>query len=118
MVDQTTGSHEESIELILRIHFLDGIKKATNNIVTARSLTTGENNPDVHLLCVFLVTLYKFYKRHTIRIGEEFLDFFLITNTLSRFSFYNLNSTLKALGKFRLISSTLLLQKTDFHFAN
>ena len=89
MVNQATRTHEETIKAVGWVQLLQCIKKTTNDIVTARSLTATEDNTHVHLGVVSLVTRYELYERHTISVREELLDFFLIVYTLSRSTFFH-----------------------------
>ena len=89
MVNQATRTHEETIKAVGWVQLLQCIKKTTNDIVTARSLTATEDNTHVHFGVVSLVTRYELYERHTISVREELLDFFLIVYTLSRSTFFH-----------------------------
>ena len=115
MVYETTRAEDETVETVLGVELLDLVEKTCDDVVTTRSLTTAKDNTHIHLLRVGLGSGLKLYDGHTIGIGEEFLDFLLITYTLSGLTFLNLHSTLKRLGELRLISGSGELQCTFFH---
>ena len=117
MVNQATRPHKKTVDLVICVHLLDCIEDTTDYIMPAWRLTSRENNAYVNFVRCLFVTRNKFYKRHAISVREQFLDFVLITYTLSRLAFLYLYGTLKTLWKLRLILSTSLLQKTHFHFS-
>ena len=115
MVYQTARTQDETIKTVLGVQLLDLVEETGNHVVSARSLTTRENDTYVHLRVVSLCSRYKLYDRHTVGIREQLLDFFLITNTLSGLTFLNLYCSLKRLRQLRLISGSRHLQCTFFH---
>ena len=118
MVNKTTRTHKEAIDLVLWVELLDSVEDTTDYVVSTRSLTTRKDDTYVHLLSYSLFTWNELDKRHSVGVREHFLDFFLIAYTLCWLAFFYLNGTLKTLWQFWLISSSLSLQKTFFHFYN
>ena len=118
MVNKTTRTHKETIELVLWIELLNCIEDTTDYVVSTRSLTTRKDDTYVHLLASSFLTRNELDKRHSVSVREHFLDFFLIAYTLCWLAFFYLNGTLKTLWQFWLISSSLSLQKTCFHCYN
>ena len=117
VVNQTTRTHQEAIELAVLVERLDTVIKTADNIVTTRSLTARENDTYVDSGIVLALGRNKLYYGHTIGIGEEGLDFLLVANTLSSGTFLSLYSTLKGLGQLRLVSCSCNLQCTFFHLS-
>ena len=116
MVNKTARTHEEAIDLVLRVHLLHCVEDTADDIVTARCLTTGKDHTDIHLAVGRLLTGHKLDKRHPVSIREKLLDFFLVTYTLGRSSLFYADSTFEALRQLWLILGTGFLQKTLFHF--
>ena len=79
MLNQAAGAAQKTIELILRIEIFQAIKKATNNVMTTRGLTTRKNHANVHRLEILFFALNHLDDGHSIRVREECLDFFLIS---------------------------------------
>ena len=115
MVNQTARTEDEAEETVLGIQLLNSIEKTGNHIMSTRGLTATEDDTDIHLCCVSNVALLEFDKRHSVSVGEESLDFFLVIHALSGSTFFYLYCTLKSLWQFRLISSPCQLQCTFFH---
>ena len=115
VVDQTARTEDEAVETVLGIEFLDGIEETRDDVMTARSLTTAEDHADVHHLRVGFLAGHELHQRHTVGVGEQLLDFFLIAYTLCGFTFLYLNSSLQAFRQFGQISCAFNLQKTFFH---
>ena len=115
MVNQTTRTQDESEETVLGVQFLNLIEQTGNHVMTTRSLTTRQDDTNVHLLGVSLSSRLKLYDRHTIGVGEQLLDLFLITYTLGSFTLLDLHSTLQSLWQLGLISGSRDLQCTFFH---
>ena len=115
MVYQTARAENETIEAVFGIQTLNGIKQTGNHVVTTRSLTTRKDDTNVHLLGVGLGSGLKLYDRHTVGVGEQLLDFFLVTYTLCSVTFLYFYCTLKSLRQLRLVSGTSNLQCTFFH---
>ena len=115
VINQTTRTHEETVDLVVGVHLLHGIEDTANDVVTTRSLTTGKDDTDVHLTCCLFVTGDKLDERHSISVGEKLLDFFLITYALGRLSLLYFYGTLQTLGELGLVLCTCFLQKTCLH---
>ena len=115
MVYQTTRTEDETIETVLRIQLLDLVEKTGNNVVTARSLTTAEDDTNIHLGMIGLSSWLELYDRHTVGVREQLLDFFLVANTLSGLTFLDFYCTLKSLRQLGLIGGSCNLQCTFFH---
>ena len=49
MVYETTRAEDETVETVLRVEFLDLVEQTRNHVMTARSLTTTEDDTHVHL---------------------------------------------------------------------
>ena len=71
--------------------------------MSARSLTTTENDTHIHALVLSLFTGFELYNGHTISVRKQLLDFFLIVNTLCRSSLLDLHSSLKCLRQLGLV---------------
>ena len=115
MVYQSARTQDETVQTVLRVQLLNLIVQTGNHIVTTRSLTTRQNDTDIHLSSVGLCSGFKLYNRHTIGVGEELLDFFLIAHTLCGSTFFYFYCSLERLRQFGLIGSSCLLQCTFFH---
>ena len=115
MIDKTARTEDKTEETVLWVQLLDLVEQTCNHIVTARSLTTRKDDTDVHLLIVSRGSRFKLDDRHTIGIGEQLLDGFLVTYTLGRLTFLDFHCSLKSLRQFRLIGSPCNLQCTFFH---
>ena len=115
MIHQSARTQDETIETVLGVQLLDLVEKTGNYVVSARSLTTRQDDTNVHLLGVGLSSRLKLYDRHTIGIGEQLLNLFLITYTLGSLTLLDFHSTLKSLRQLGLISGSRNLQCTFFH---
>ena len=115
MINQTARTQDETEETVLGVQLLDLIEKTGNHVVSARSLTTRQDDTNVHLLVVGLCSGLKLYDRHTVGVREQLLDLFLITNTLGSLTLFNFHSTLQRLRQLGLISGSRDLQCTFFH---
>ena len=115
MVNQTTRSHQETIQLAVRIERLHSVIKTTDNVVAARSLTTTKDDTYVEWLQSLLFASLKSNNWHTISIGEHGLNLILVTYTLGGCTLYSYYRTLQSLWKFGLIGSTSYLQCAFFH---
>ena len=115
MVYQTARTQDETIKTVGGIQTLHSIKQTGNHVVTARSLTTTKDNTHIHGLVALLFTGNELYERHSVGIGEESLDFFLVVNTLSGSTFYSFYCALQSTGQLGLIGCSCNLQCTFFH---
>ena len=64
--------------------------------MSTRSLTAAEDDTHIHTGIVHLIRLLKLDQRHTIGIGEERLDLFLIIHTLGGSTLFHLYRPLKS----------------------
>jgi hypothetical protein len=55
------------------------------------------------------------YDRHTVGVGEQLLDVFLVAYTLGGLTLLNFHCTLESLGQLGLIGGSCHLQSTFFH---
>ena len=118
MVNQAARTQNKAIQFAVFVQLLDTVENTGNHIVTARSLSTGKDNTHVHCGEVnHLIGSFKLNQRHSVRIGEQFLDFFLVSNRLSSCAFCSLNSSFQRFRKFGLIGSPCNLQCTFSHFS-
>ena len=115
VINQSTRAKDKTIETILGIELLDGVKQASDDIMTARSLSARKNNAHVHLGRVSLITFHELNERHSVSVGEKLLDILLVVNTLCRSTLLHFYSSLKSLRQFWLVSRTSPLQCTFFH---
>ncbi len=84
VLDQSGGSHQESVELALGIKRLNTIKDPRDHIVSTGGLTTGQEDTyiDRVVLGVGIFPLLKGDARHTVGVGEELLDSLLVSYRL------------------------------------
>ena len=82
MINETAGAHQEAIETVFGVQLLNLVEQTGNNVVATRSLTSTEDHTNVHSLGGLALSGNKLYQRHTVGIGEELFDFFLIVNAL------------------------------------
>ena len=115
VVYETARTHKETIKMVLGVQLLDTIEKTTDHIVSTRSLTTAEDNSHIHLCGIHHFSWFKLYERHSVGVGEEGFDFFLIVNALCRSTFLDFHCALKCLRQLRLIGCSCNLQCTFFH---
>ena len=115
MVNQTTRAEDESEETVLGVELLDLVEETSDNIVTTRSLATAEDDTHVHFLGIGLCGRFKLYDRHTIGVGEQLLNLFLVAYALCGLTFLDFDCTLKSLRQLGLISGSRQLQCTFFH---
>ena len=115
VVNETTGTHQESIEFVLGIEFFDGIKEAADDVVSAGGLSSAEDDANIHFLAFCHVARNELDEWHAIGVGEEFLDFLLVVNTLSRSTLLHFDGSLQSLWQFGLIGCPSLLQCAFFH---
>ena len=112
-VNKTRRTSEEAVQLIVRIQRFKTVKETGDDVVTAGSLTSGENHTHVERLCFRLLTFdfrlrYRFHSndRQTVRVREEFLDLLLVCNRLCFLAFYKTNRALQCYRHLRLIALT------------
>ena len=115
MVNKTTRTKDETIKTILGVQLLNLIKEAGNDVMATRSLTTRQDDTYVHLLRVALSSGHELYERHTIGIGEQLFDFFLVCHALRGSTLFHTDGTLKRFRQLGLVGGTRHLQCTFFH---
>ena len=106
MVYQTARAQDKAIQLVGRIEFLDSVEQAGDDIVSARSLAARKDDTHVHGSKFLGFAFHQLQQRHSVRVGEQFLNFFLVSYRLSRFAFLYLNGAQQRFRQFRLISSS------------
>ena len=79
MVNETTRTEDETIELVSWVERLHTVEETRNHVVTARSLTTREDNTYVESRKFLSLTCLECNNRHSISVREQRLDFILIT---------------------------------------
>ena len=115
MVNQTAGAHQETVQLAVGVQRLHTVIKATDYIVTARSLTTGKDDTHVDGFHLGSFAFLKCDNGHSVGVGEHSLDFILVSYTLSCGTFFGNHCTLQCFGQLGLIGSTGNLQCALFH---
>ena len=115
MVYQTARTEDETVETVLRVKLLDLVEETCNHVMAARSLTAGKDNTHVHLRIVSLSSRLKLHDGHSISVGEQLFDLFLVAYTLGGLTLLDFHSTLKSLRQLRLVSGSCQLQCTFFH---
>ena len=118
VVNQTARSHKETVELRVLVQRLNTVVETADDIVTARSLTTREDDTYVDGFLVLALSRNELNNRHSVSVGEQSLNLFLITYTLCGCALLNLYRTLKSFWQLWLISSPCNLQCTFFHNIN
>ena len=83
-LDQTGRTAQETVELVGWVKFLQSVKQTADHVVTAGSLSTGQDNAYVHYgqCCGSLAAGFHSDDRQAVGVREEFLYLFLISNTL------------------------------------
>lgn len=105
MVYQAAGTHQEAVKLVGGILLFKLIVETADNVVAAGSLTTGKNDTDIHRSVFFLfVAGNELNERHTIGIGEECFNLFLVAYALGGFAFFDAHIAAKPCGKLGLVS--------------
>ena len=115
MVNKTTRSQDEAVQTVLGIELLYLIEKARNDIVSARSLATAQDDTHVHLCGVGLCCWLELHDGHAVGVGEQLLNLFLVADTLRGLAFLDFYCTLKSLWQLGLIGGSCDLQRTLFH---
>ena len=115
MVYQTARAEDETVEAVLGVQLLNLVEQTGDDVVTARSLTTAEDDTHVHLLRVGLGSGDELNEGHTVGVGEQLLDLFLVGYTLGGSTLLHFDSTLQSLRQLGLIGGSCNLQCTFFH---
>ena len=116
VINETAGAHEEAVELRSGVLLLETVIETANHVVTAGSLTAGEDDADVDgSIFLLFVGGFEADEGHAVGVGEECFDFFLIVNTLRGVSLYNFHVAAQTGGEFGAISRTSDLQCAFFH---
>ena len=85
---------------------LQAIIEAANHVMTARRLTTREDDTDVDgSIFLLLVRRLEVDEGHAISVGEESFNFFLVVYTLSGCTFHDFHVAAKTCGEFGLVGS-------------
>ena len=86
--------------------------------MAAGSLTAREDDADVErLLAAYRILLtLELHNGHTVGMGEEFLDFFLISNRFRCLAYLYLNRTLQGFRELGLVLCPHSLKCTFLHF--
>ena len=110
MLDKTLGAHQESVKTAVLVESFDTVEDTTNHIVTTRGLTARKDNTNVawlitmHAGCILIFYKSEFGK--TISVGEQSLDFLLVTCRFSCSTLNGNNWSLQSNRKFGLIRRT------------
>ena len=117
MVDKSCRTHKEAIKTVLLVQFLKTVKNTAYHIVSAGSLTAGENDTYIKRLfhSLRLVIVLELNDRHSVCVGESLFDFRLICHRLCSLSEFNFDIALKIFGQFGLILCSYSLECTLFH---
>ena len=116
VINKTAGTHEEAVELRSGVLLFETVIETANHVVTAGSLTAGEDDADVDgSIFLLFVGGFEADEGHAVGVGEECFDFFLIVNTLRGVSLYNFHVAAQTGGEFGAISRTSDLQCAFFH---
>ena len=116
VVDETAGAHEEAVELGIGVLLFQTVVETANHVVTAGSLSARKDDADVDG-CIFLLLVggFEANEGHTVGVGEEGFDLFLIINTLRGGSLYDFHVAAQTGGEFGAVSRTSDLQCAFFH---
>ena len=109
-VDETGRTAEEAVELVVGVQCLQTVVETADNVVTAGSLTAGEDDADVNRFGVGIglgvgVRLER-DKGQTVGVREEFLDFLLVSYGVCFLAFNEAYCALQCHRHLRLISLT------------
>jgi len=115
MVNQAARTQDETIQFAVLVQLLDTVEQTRYHIVTARSLTTRQDNTYLDSRIFNGISFNELNQRHTVCVREQSLDGFLISNRLGCFAFLCDNGAFQRLRKFWLISSSGNLQCTFCH---
>ena len=89
-VDNPRRAAQKAIEFVLGVSLLQSVINTGNNVVSAGSLTSGEDYADVFLFkIIFVVRLFKSNHRFSVGVGEKSFDFVLVCNRFCAVSFDN-----------------------------
>ena len=116
VVDETAGAHEEAVELGIGVLLFQTVVETANHVVTAGSLSSRKDDADVDGgIFLLLVGGFEANEGHTVGVGEEGFDFFLVINTLRGISLYDFHVAAQTGGEFGAVSRTSDLQCAFFH---
>ena len=118
VVNETAGAEDEAVELGIGVDALDAVEETADDVVSARSLTAAENYAYVDGGLSLGLSLCELNYRQAVGVGEQFLDFSLITYTLCGLAFYSLHGSFQGLRQLGLVSSPCNLQSTFLHNQN
>lgn len=80
MIHKSAGTHKEAVEFVVGIQAPDTVKEAGDYIMAARGLTAGKNDSHIELRTGGFCAFRKFDHGHSVSVGEEFPDFFLVAD--------------------------------------
>jgi len=90
VLNEAGRAEDEAVETVLGIEALDAVEETRDNIMTTRSLAAREDDAYVESSRVLAAFRgFEMNVRHTIGIGEEFLDLLLIVGRFGGFTFYD-----------------------------
>ena len=116
MVNQSAGAQDKAVELVGGVQFLDAVEQAGDDVVSAGSLTARKNDTNIHYgESGSLGRSFKLDERHAIRVGEQFLNSFLVGNRLGSLAGYSFHMSFQRLGQLGLVGSPCDLQCTFSH---
>ncbi len=116
MVDESAGTHEETVKTAVFVDLLDAVEKAADDVVAAGSLSAGEYHSHVERFAGGGGgVLLKSKLRHSVCVGEQFFDVVLIGYRLGGCAFYGFDCAGECDGQFGLISRAGYLQCTFLH---
>ena len=104
-VNQTGRTTEEAVQFILRVEGFQTVIQTADHIVTAGSLTAGENHTDVKRFGANILASCGFERDEgqTVGVREEFLDLVLVSYRLCFLAFNEAYSALQSHRHFRLV---------------
>ena len=81
MVNQSAGTHQESVETAVLVYFLDTVEKTADYVVSAGGLTTREDNANIYRFAYDGIgILFKLQFGQTVSVREQLLNLFLVGN--------------------------------------
>ena len=89
MLHQSAGAEDEAEETRLGISRLESVEEAGDHVVSARSLSAGEDHARVDgRHGVGRVATFEGHGRHTVSVREEPLDFLFVARCFRRCALY------------------------------
>ena len=116
VVNETAGAHEETVEAAVAVDFLDAVEETADHIVSAGSLSAGEDNAYIDGLAGNGVGIFlESELGKTVGVGEKFADFLLVGNGMGGFAFNSLDGAGESHGQFGLVGGAGYLQCAFLH---